>query len=134
LQKVAARLESEVRRSDLVARLGGDEFVAVLMNTDRAGAANVAAKLVDALSAPYALDGISETRVSASIGVAIYPEAGQDVDTLLQRADYAMYLAKNSGKRKYVMAEFDILPAAPGTADEPAEFADLLASEDKSSY
>jgi diguanylate cyclase (GGDEF)-like protein len=128
LQKVAARLESEVRRSDLVARLGGDEFAAVLMNTDRVGAAKVAAKLVEALSAPYSLDGISVTRVSASIGVAIFPETGKDIEILLQRADYAMYLAKSAGKRRYVMAESDIRPA------EPAEFSDQFASAEKSSY
>jgi diguanylate cyclase (GGDEF)-like protein len=108
LRQVASRLQVEVRRSDLVARLGGDEFAAVLMNTDRAGAAIVAAKLVEALSVPYLVDAISLTHVSASIGVAIYPETGQDIDTLLQRADYAMYLAKNAGKRQYAVAEANI--------------------------
>jgi diguanylate cyclase (GGDEF)-like protein len=134
LQQVAARLESEVRRSDLVARLGGDEFAAVLMNTDRAGAANVAAKLVEALSVPYSLDGISVTRVSPSIGVAIYPETGRDIEVLLQRADYAMYLAKSAGKRQYAIAECGNSPSTSGTDAEAAEFSGQLASADKSSY
>lgn len=107
LRQVAARLQSEVRRSDIVARFGDDEFAALLMDTDAAGAATVAAKLVAVLSQPYLLGSVSLTHVSASIGVAIYPDTGKDVETLLQRADYAMYIAK-AGKQQYVLAESDI--------------------------
>ncbi len=113
LRQVAARLQAEMRRSDLVARLGGDEFAAVLMNTDSAGAKTVAAKLVQMLSAPYQVESISLTNVSASIGVAVYPEAGKALETLMQRADYAMYLAKKAGKRQYAVAESDILAGGP---------------------
>ncbi|MGV3742346.1 MAG: diguanylate cyclase [Burkholderiaceae bacterium] len=118
LRQVAARLQAEMRRSDLVARLGGDEFAAVLMNTDLAGAKTVAAKLVDMLSAPYQVESISLTTVSASIGVAVYPEAGKELETLMQRADYAMYLAKKAGKRQYAVAESEILTGAEADAAE----------------
>lgn len=134
LRLIAARLQSEVRRSDVVARFGGDEFVAVLMNTDSAGAATVAAKLVAVLSQPYQIDAVSLTQVSASIGVAIYPETGKDVETLLQRADYAMYLAKSAGKRRYVLAEpgMETLPSDEIAA--PPELAFTSAHADKAPH
>jgi diguanylate cyclase (GGDEF)-like protein len=132
LLQVAARLELEVRRSDLVSRLGGDEFATVLMNTDRAGAATVAEKLVEVLSTPYQIDAISLTHISASIGVAMYPEAGKDIETLLQRADYAMYLAKGAGKRHYAFAEAEIRPAVSDEAS--GQEAGQLAHTDKSAY
>ncbi|MDQ9169144.1 sensor domain-containing diguanylate cyclase [Oxalobacteraceae bacterium R-40] len=132
LLQVAARLELEVRRSDLVSRLGGDEFATLLMNTDRSGAATVAEKLVEVLSAPYQIGSISLTHISASIGVAMYPEAGKDIETLLQRADYAMYLAKAAGKRHYAFAEAEI---RPDVSDEvPEQDAAQLAHTDKSAY
>jgi diguanylate cyclase (GGDEF)-like protein len=96
LQQVGARLQSTLREGDTIARLGGDEF-AVLLPTvaDEAAAAQVARKIVDVLEAPFALKGWTFD-IEASIGIALFPEHGHTVDALMQRADVAMYLAKES--------------------------------------
>jgi diguanylate cyclase (GGDEF)-like protein/PAS domain S-box-containing protein len=96
LQTVASRLKDTLRASDTVARIGGDEFVVVLpMLTGPAGADEVAAKLDQAL-APAMRVGAHELHVGASIGVAVYPRDGGDVQTLLRVADAAMYARKAS--------------------------------------
>jgi diguanylate cyclase (GGDEF)-like protein len=103
LQAVAHRLTHSVRPGDLVARLGGDEF-AVLLPVIRsaAPAREVAARLRAALSEPFRLDGMT-LAVEASIGIAVYPADAPDVEQLMQRADVAMYLAKEhrSGLETY---------------------------------
>jgi diguanylate cyclase len=97
LVQVAASLSSYVRPSDLVARLGGDEFAILVTDLpDKARAEAVAVNLLARLSADaYSVNSI-ELSVDASIGVAILPDHGRDVDLLLQRADVAMYQAKRS--------------------------------------
>jgi diguanylate cyclase (GGDEF)-like protein len=98
LIEVAARLRSNVRASDVVARLGGDEFVVVLNEVTESGqVAAVARSLLSVLSNPLELNGI-ECRVTASIGIAMFPEDGTDEQTLTKNADIAMYLAKAEGK------------------------------------
>ena len=94
LEVVGRRLARSVRPGDVVARLGGDEF-AVLLPAVRSGAAarEVAARLRAALAEPVRLEGMS-LQVEASVGVALYPDDGGTVEALLQRADVAMYLAK----------------------------------------
>ncbi len=96
LKQVAARLKDTVRDIDTVGRLGGDEF-AVLLPTISApeDAEDVAKKLLEALEPQFQVHGIN-LDVTASIGIAVYPEHGDDVDTLLQRADVAMYSTKNA--------------------------------------
>ncbi|WP_433326977.1 putative bifunctional diguanylate cyclase/phosphodiesterase [Spirillospora sp. CA-294931] len=96
LQLVAHRLTHSVRPGDLVARLGGDEF-AVLLPTirDAAAAREVAARLRAALSEPVRLDGMSFD-LEASVGIALFPDHAPDFELLLQRADVAMYCAKES--------------------------------------
>lgn len=97
LQQVAARLCGLVRASDTVARLGGDEFAIVLPTAgDTLIATRLARTIVQALDQPFTVDG-RHVSVGASIGVAIYPEHGQDPKTLLRRADVAMYIAKRAG-------------------------------------
>jgi diguanylate cyclase (GGDEF)-like protein/PAS domain S-box-containing protein len=96
LQQIAQRLQGAVRADDLVARLGGDEFAVLLLGTDATSAAQVAEELVRVVQAPLVLGGQSIT-VDASIGIAAAPEHAQDADTLLSRADVAMYQAKRSG-------------------------------------
>lgn len=98
LQKVAHRLRSAVREGDTVARWGGDEFVVVLDSaSDRAAAQAVAHKLSSALRTPLAL-GPQVITISVSIGAALFPDDGEIPDTLLRRADAAMYRAKSSGR------------------------------------
>ncbi len=99
LKQAAARLGDTVRASDRVARLGGDEFTVVLENIDSDEAvAGIANAIVERLSEPFALAGAVGIRVSASIGVSLYPDHGVDADTLLKYADVAMYAAKGAGK------------------------------------
>src|SRR5215217_2547317 len=99
LKVVAERLGGALRHGDTLARLGGDEFAVVLADLPHRGAAaELAGRLHDALRRPFALRGIA-VELDASIGVALCPEHGRDVTTLLQRADVAMYEAKRSQNR-----------------------------------
>ena len=104
LQVIAYRLARSVRPGDVVARLGGDEF-AVLLPAVRTitVAAEVAARLRAALAEPVRLEGMS-FEIEASVGIALYPDDGLTVEVLLQRADVAMYLAKErrTGVETYV--------------------------------
>ena len=97
LKFVAERITAAVRASDVVARIGGDEFVVLLANTDLDSARLVADKLVGALAAPY--PGVRPA-VSASVGIAMYPEAGDDIAELLRHADAALYRAKSAGRQR----------------------------------
>jgi diguanylate cyclase (GGDEF)-like protein len=96
LQLVAHRLTHSVRPGDLVARLGGDEFAVLLPSVrDEQAAREVAARLRAALSEPVRLDGMSFD-LEASVGIALHPDHAPDFELLLQRADVAMYVAKES--------------------------------------
>lgn len=98
LVEVAARLRNSVRASDTVARLGGDEFVVLLPTLDQKGdAVAVAEKIRHALNLPFKVAGHA-LKISSSIGVAVYPEHGEDEKLLLINADIAMYHAKQSGR------------------------------------
>lgn len=103
LCEVAHRLQSELRASDMAARLGGDEFAVILVGTPGSSAKIVADNLIEALSKAYEFNGIV-IRISASIGVAGYPEAGMQEHELLRRADLAMYQAKTAGKGRVICA------------------------------
>jgi diguanylate cyclase (GGDEF)-like protein len=94
LKQVAARLEGMIQDTATVARLGGDEFAIMLTKLDSVReATKTAQKIGKALQTPFALEGL-KLDVQASIGIAVFPEHGPDADTLLQRADVAMYMAK----------------------------------------
>jgi diguanylate cyclase (GGDEF)-like protein len=96
LLQVGQRLQAALRKVDTVARLGGDEFAILLPRIEtREGAMTVARKLQASLEEPFPLDGLT-VDVEASIGVAIYPDHGTDPEELLQRADIAMYTAKET--------------------------------------
>ncbi len=95
LQEISARFRNSVRASDTVARLGGDEFAVLLPGASAESAAVAAGKLLAALDRPVMLDG-HELAVGASVGIAACPDHGLDADTLLRRADIAMYAAKRA--------------------------------------
>ena len=98
LVEAAKRITACVRESDSVARLGGDEFMVILPEiTDPAGIGQVATHIIDALVKPFQLRGHA-AYVSASVGVALFPEDAGDIDTLVSYADQAMYAAKEQGR------------------------------------
>ena len=98
---VAARLKAVVRSVDTVARAGGDEFLMIVADVaDRAAAAVVAAKLIDAVSEGCCI-AATELQTSPSIGISLCPMDGGTAETLLARADEAMYAAKKSGRNTY---------------------------------
>lgn len=109
LAEVGQRLKTCVRESDTVSRLGGDEFV-VLLSTIEAepDAMLVAEKIRDALSQPFELAN-NRIGISASIGVAVYPQHGSDELTLTKNADAAMYIAKNAGHNNARLYQPDLL-------------------------
>jgi diguanylate cyclase (GGDEF)-like protein/PAS domain S-box-containing protein len=103
LKEVATRLDSCVRDEDVVSRIGGDEFVVALFDiTKREHAAVVAEKIIAALSQPIVITG-HELLVSGSIGISVYPNDGDDAETLIKCADIAMYRAKQGGGAEQFM-------------------------------
>ena len=107
LKLAASRLAASVRAADTVSRHGGDEFVILLAEVGVASDAVVIAdKLSAALGAPSRV-GDQVIRLTASIGISIYPDDGEDADTLIDRADAAMYRAKRQGLRTFVFQHAD---------------------------
>ncbi|HCY15571.1 MAG TPA: GGDEF domain-containing protein [Curvibacter sp.] len=101
LKEIALRLGACVRETDTISRQGGDEFLIVLPDLlDTDAISPVLAKIRERLHDPFELDG-HELTTSASIGIAIYPSDGRDFDTLLKKADTAMYQAKDAGRNSY---------------------------------
>jgi diguanylate cyclase (GGDEF)-like protein/PAS domain S-box-containing protein len=96
----SARLQSLLREEDTVARLGGDEFIILLPNIQRSGAVQVAQKLLGVFNTPFQINN-NELSISASIGIALYPNDGTDFETLYKNADTAMYRAKQEGRNSY---------------------------------
>jgi diguanylate cyclase (GGDEF)-like protein/PAS domain S-box-containing protein len=101
LQQVTQRISTALRTEDIVARWGGDEFTLILPNLASASdAAKIARRIADQLTTPFLLHN-HDLHVTASIGIALYPDDGQDMTTLLQNADVAMYRAKQQGRNNY---------------------------------
>ncbi len=101
LKAVANRLQSCLRRGDTLSRFGGDEFTLLLPEVrTRDDVVVIASKILDRLNSPFVIDG-HELFVGASIGIAMYPEAGDTGETLIQNADIAMYHIKGRGKNGY---------------------------------
>jgi diguanylate cyclase (GGDEF)-like protein/PAS domain S-box-containing protein len=101
LQMVAYRLTQSLRAEDTVGRQGGDEFIVLLADLSAAKDSSlVAQKIVDVLSAPFVING-QDLRIGASIGIAVYPQDGADVEMLLKNSDTAMYHAKQAGRSNY---------------------------------
>jgi diguanylate cyclase (GGDEF)-like protein len=98
LVQVADRLRASVRSGDMVVRFGGDEFLILLCAAEvRKEIARIHPRLREALARPYLLDG-HRTHVSATVGASVFPEHGEDFETLLQHADLAMYQGKAQGR------------------------------------
>ena len=100
LVEIAKHLKETIRGEDIIARLGGDEFIILLPDTDSKGAVEVAQKFLETVVKPVLVDQ-HEFIVTASIGIALYPEDGNTMDLLLQNADAAMYRAKQEGRNGY---------------------------------
>jgi len=105
LQSVALRMVSCVRHSDTISRQGGDEFVLLLPYIEHADDAALSAqKILAALVPPHHIDQ-HDLHISVSIGISIYPDDGQDAETLIKGADAAMYHAKENGRNNYKFFE-----------------------------
>ncbi|MBK8321544.1 MAG: PAS domain-containing protein [Betaproteobacteria bacterium] len=101
LRSLARRVRAALRQSDLLVRLSGDEFVVLLEDLEGDGGPDrVAQKILEDVMRPFPIEG-HDVQVSASLGFAVYPEDGQDADTLLKNADAAMYHAKELGRNSY---------------------------------
>jgi diguanylate cyclase (GGDEF)-like protein/PAS domain S-box-containing protein len=101
LQSVSRRLLTSVRASDTVSRQGGDEFVILLSEiTHSEHAATSAKKILLSLNSPHSIGG-KELHIDGSIGISVYPEDGEDAETLIKNADTAMYHAKESGRNNF---------------------------------
>lgn len=103
LKAAALRLKNVVRKDDILVRLGGDEFMLLARNlSDMRIADDIAQQIVDTMRNTFSLRG-SELQISASVGIAMYPQDGSDMDTLMKKADIAMYQAKSAGRDRYRM-------------------------------
>lgn len=101
LRRTACRIQDRLRKSDTVARLGGDEFCIIVRPMGDPGeAGKVAEKIIESIRIPHEMDGNVLT-IGTSIGIAIYPRHGETGDDLLQKADLAMFRAKQRGRNQY---------------------------------
>ena len=103
LQSVSQRLLSCVRKGDTLSRFGGDEFTILLPNIkNESTALQVAEKMLESIKTPFDIAG-HEIYIGASIGIAVYPDAGEDIEALIKNADIAMYRIKSSGKNGSIL-------------------------------
>ncbi len=101
LIKVANQLKNEIREGDTIARLGGDEFTVILDDLEHPGVAGkIAEKLLESLAEPFEIQE-QNFFLSASIGICIYPQDGEEANTLIRNSDSAMYQAKEQGRNAY---------------------------------
>jgi len=107
LKSVGERLQTVLRKSDTIARMGGDEFLILLIGLFKEeDVGRVAEKILNSFNEPFICES-HELRITTSIGVAIYPTDGEDVETLLKKSDIAMYRAKDKGRNNYQLCEIE---------------------------
>jgi len=112
LKIMATRLTGAIRNTDTAARVGGDEFMVLAdLADDEASMRQFGNRLLETVSEPFVLNG-QECRVSASIGIALFPKDGEDAATLFKKADIAMYRAKESGRNGVAFFSATASPAA----------------------
>jgi diguanylate cyclase (GGDEF)-like protein len=101
LKTVSASLTGIIRASDTLARIGGDEFILVILESNHINnASTIAQKILDAFAEPLLIDG-QQLHLSTSIGIAIYPEDAEDMETLIKKSDAAMYYSKAHGRNQF---------------------------------
>jgi diguanylate cyclase (GGDEF)-like protein len=128
LVQLATRLNECVRPQDLVARLGGDEFAIVLVSDDASSAVGVVAeRILTALREPFTLNGVNLV-VSVSIGAAVRLPETADVAELLRNADFAMYMAKGSGKNRFQLFDAEVHDSLVGRSALKADLAMAVAA------
>ena len=109
LKMVAQRLLKIVRKADTVGRIGGDEFLIIQTEVNNnADAALVADKILHQMAEPFKLDG-NTIRIGGSIGIAMYPTHGDNLQALIKKADNAMYETKVMGKQNYTFFQPQVL-------------------------
>jgi diguanylate cyclase (GGDEF)-like protein len=109
LQSIGHRLRSVVREADVVCRMGGDEFLVLLPGAGDAEAAGTAVRIINALALPMPLPGVAAAvRMGTSVGIARFPEDGEDFDALVHAADVAMYRSKQLGRGRHSAYHVDM--------------------------
>lgn len=108
LQSVSHRLQEHIRKSDTLSRFGGDEFTLLLPEiTGQEAAVQVAEKILESIKKPFKITG-HDIYVGASIGIAMYPNGGDNMDSLIKNSDIAMYQVKHTGKDGYCIYNSDM--------------------------
>lgn len=133
LTEIASRLSGSARVSDIIARLGGDEFVMVLTGLGEQAqdlVEQIVSKVSERLAQPYLLDGHT-VHSSSSIGIALFPEHGEDIEQLTRHADLAMYHAKEGGRGIYCFYDASM---NPGHSERQALEADLQHALDEQGF
>ncbi|MEJ2290533.1 MAG: EAL domain-containing protein [Deinococcales bacterium] len=130
LREVGRALRDNVRDQDLVGRLGGDEFTLALLHLhDAKDASMVARNLVRALSAPISIDD-RELRISASVGVSLFPRDGDTVEALTRSADTAMYEVKDGGKNSFHFSSLEMRSRVSRRLELERELRDAIANQE----
>lgn len=120
LVAVTRRMAGRLRSSDSLYRQGGDEFVVLMTGVKGTEEAErLAVRLIECCREPVSVAG-RQLSVTVSIGIALYPDHGQDLDTLIQRADMAMYVAKNAGRNCYALVDGEVVSPGEGLRNHTA--------------